>query len=145
MRALRGVIVALCLAGLGDSIYLTTVHYEPGALYCSRSGAIDCARVLHSSYATVAGLPVSLFGVAWFAVMAVLTIVRPFDRLMLAWLALGILTVAWLVFVELERLRTICLWCTAAHVLVLVIFVLAVLGPSFAPSAGEEEAPAAVR
>jgi uncharacterized membrane protein len=51
---------------------------------------------------------------------------RPFGRVQLAWSAIGILTVLYLVFIEIVRLGAICLWCTAAHVLVLATFLIAV-------------------
>jgi uncharacterized membrane protein len=109
---------ALCLAGVAISAYLTSVHYQDVPLACSTNGVVDCEAVLHSSYASVAGVPVALFGVGWFGVMGVLA-VRPVSPLALAWAAAGALTVVWLVYVELFRVDRICLWCTAVHGLVL--------------------------
>jgi uncharacterized membrane protein len=36
------------------------------------------------------------------------------------------LTVLYLVFIEIVRIGAICVWCTAAHILVLGIFLVAV-------------------
>jgi uncharacterized membrane protein len=109
------------VAGLAISAYLTSVHYESVPLACSASGTVDCTKVLHSSYAEVAGIPVSVFGLVWFGVMAVLAALRPASTALLAWSAVGVLTVLWLLFVELFRVDAICVWCTAAHVCVLAI------------------------
>jgi uncharacterized membrane protein len=119
-RPTRALLVGLSLAGLAISAYLTSVHYESVPLACTTSGTVNCTKVLHSSYAEIAGIPVSVFGLAWFAVMAVLAL-RPPSAALLAWAGVGVLTVLWLVFVELFRVDAICLWCTAAHVCVLAI------------------------
>ena len=119
-RPARTLLVALSVAGLAISAYLTSVHYESVPLACTASGTVNCTKVLHSSYAEVAGIPVSAFGLVWFAVMAALAL-RPASTALLAWVAVGALTVLWLVFVELFRVDAICLWCTAAHACVLGI------------------------
>ena len=43
-----------------------------------------------------------------------------------AWALLGLLTILYLVYVEIVRLRTICAWCTGFHVLVLLTFLVTV-------------------
>jgi uncharacterized membrane protein len=121
------------LAGLGVSAYLTIVHYTSVPLVCSTSGAINCEQVLSSPYAVIVGttLPTSAAGMLWFAVTASLAALRlagpgspVVARLQLAWSAIGLVTVVGLVFIEIVVLGAICIWCTAAHTLVLAIFLL---------------------
>ena len=83
--------------------------------------------MLSSSYAVIAGtsIPTSAAGIVWFAVSAVLWGWRV-GPLHLLWSAIGLATALYLVFVELVVIRVICLWCTAAHLLVLVIALIAV-------------------
>ena len=100
---------------------------------CSASGVVDCATVLHSRYATVLGVPVAAYGLAWFAAMALL-LLRPVSRLTIAAAAAGMAVVLWLVYVELFRLDRICLWCTAAHVLALGVFACVVLSATREPA-----------
>jgi uncharacterized membrane protein len=123
---LRAVAVAAGVAGLGISIYLTAVHYAGVPLACPANGTIDCEAVLSSPYAAIAGtaVPTAVAGIVWFSVSALLWISR-FTRLQLAWSIAGLITVLSLVFVEIVRIGAICVWCTAAHVLVLVIFLVA--------------------
>jgi uncharacterized membrane protein len=118
--------IALSVAGVAVSIYLTALHYAGFAPACPVSGPINCEAVLASPYAVVAGtsVPTSSAGIAWFAVSAALW-ARPFGWIQLAWSAIGLLTVVYLVYVEIVRLGAICLWCTAAHVLVLAIVLIA--------------------
>jgi uncharacterized membrane protein len=118
--------VALSVAGIGVSIYLTVLHFIGFAPACPVAGPVNCEAVLSSSYAVIAGTPVptSAAGIAWFAVSAVLW-TRPVGLPQLVWSGLGVVTVLYLLFIEIVRLGAICLWCTAAHVLVVALFVLA--------------------
>jgi uncharacterized membrane protein len=118
--------LAAGLAGLGISIYLTAVHFAGVPLACPANGTINCEAVLSSRYAIIAGtgVPTAAAGIVWFAVSMLLWI-RPAGRIQLAWSALGLVAVLFLVYVEIVLLGAICLWCSATHVLVLVIFLIA--------------------
>lgn len=109
------------------SIYLTVLHYAGVTPACPASGAVNCEAVLSSSYALIAGtsLPTSLLGIVWFGVNAALW-TRPAAWPHLAWAGVGLLSVLYLVFVEIVLLGAICLWCTAAHVLVVALVLIAV-------------------
>lgn len=122
------------VAGLGVSIYLTAVHFADTPLACPANGAINCEQVLSSSYAVVAGsaVPTSAAGILWFAVSAALAAAvllshsaRAWWRLQLAWSAIGLVTVLFLVYIEIVRLGVVCVWCSVAHALVLAIFLIA--------------------
>ena len=129
-RLLRFALVAAGVAGLGISVYLTVVHYSTLPLACSASGVVDCERVLSSPYGGIGttGIPTALAGVGWFGGSLLLGALEiglrtPSARLLqLAWSGLGLATVLYLVYVEIDRLGAICLWCTGAHLLVLLIF-----------------------
>lgn len=118
--------LAAGLAGLSVSIYLTAVHYAGVPVACPANGSINCEAVLSSRYALIAGtnVPTSAAGIVWFAISALLWTRRP-GRAQLAWSAAGLAAVLLLVFVEIVLVGVICIWCTAAHVLVLVIFLIA--------------------
>lgn len=122
------------LAGVGVSIYLTVYHFAGIPLACPTNAAINCEQVLSSSYGVVIGsaLPTSAAGILWFAVSAVLagTVLlnrsaSVWARLQLGWSAVGLLTVLFLVYLEIVRLGAVCVWCSVAHALVLVIFLVA--------------------
>ena len=122
--------VALSVAGAGVSIYLTVLHLIGFAPACPATGTVNCEAVLASPYAVIAGtvVPTSAAGIAWFAVSAVLW-TRPLGRVQLAWSAAGVLTVLLLVFIEIVRIGAICLWCTAAHVIVVALFLISLSPP----------------
>ena len=122
------------LGGLAISIYLTVVHYAAIPLVCSTTGIVSCERVLGSPYSVIAGtgLPTSAAGIAWFSVSAVLAALQlgrpPSRRLVrwhLIWSIVGMGTVIFLVFVEIVQLGAICIWCTSAHALVVMTFLIA--------------------
>lgn len=114
------------VAGVAVSIYLTVLHYVGAVPGCPITGPINCDAVLTSPYAVIAGtsIPTSAAGIVWFAVSAVLW-TRPVNRVQLGWSVLGLVTVLYLVFLEIVRIGAICLWCTGAHVLVVIAFIAA--------------------
>jgi len=132
-------LLVLSLVGAGIAVYLTAVHYENAPLICSTHGLIDCSRVLASPYSVVPGtsVPITVPGLAWCAVSAILAIVglrplRPQVRYRIqqaqsAWSLLGMLTVLYLVYVELVLLHTICAWCTGLHVVILIMFLTTIV------------------
>ena len=128
--SLRVGALAASVLGIVVSIYLTVLHYVGVAPACPVSGPVNCEAVLSSPYAVIGGtsIPTSAAGIVWFAISAVLSL-RSLGWVQLAWSTLGLLTVLYLVFIEIVRLGALCLWCTAAHILVLAIFLLALSSP----------------
>jgi uncharacterized membrane protein len=121
----RGVL-ALAVAGVGISGYLTYTHFAHKPVICAGLGS--CATVQASEYATVAGVPVALFGLVSFlaiGVLAVLAVSRPWAALAVFGLALsGVLYSAYLTWVELAVLDAVCLWCAASAVVITAIAVV---------------------
>jgi uncharacterized membrane protein len=131
-------LLILALLGIADAIYLTLVHYDSQvALVCSDSGFVNCSRVITSAYSYVPGtsIPISLPGLGWCVVVAILALLGLFlqgDRRWLrvtefAWTLLGLLTVMYLVYVEIVRLNNLCSLCTGLHVLILLMFLIALV------------------
>ena len=115
--------VLASVAGLAISVYLTAVHYSTVPLACPTSAAVNCEQVLSSRYAVIgdSGLPTSAAGIVWFGVSAALALLRR-RRALLAWSSIGLLTALFLVYVEIVLLGAVCIWCTAAHAMVLLTF-----------------------
>jgi uncharacterized membrane protein len=77
----------------------------------------------------IARVPLALLGLVWALVMTGLTLpwvwraARPaLDRARLGLAAAGALMVVYLVYVELFRIGAVCLWCTAMHLTVVLLF-----------------------
>lgn len=126
--------LALSLAGVGVSVYLTISHFTTDVtLACPNTGVINCAKVTSSPYASIAGVPVALLGLGYFLAATLLHLPAAWraprwslPRLGLA--VAGVAMVLWLVYVELFRLNAICLWCTVVHVLAVASFGVTAVG-----------------
>lgn len=137
-RSKTQLILLVCsLAGVAIAIYLTSVHYENVPLVCSEKGLVDCARVLSSPYSVVPGtsIPITIPGLLWAGVSAALAVFALYQRderrwipvAQFGWALVGMLTVLYLVYVEIVRLHSICAWCTGMHVLILLMFLVTIL------------------
>lgn len=135
-RYITGLTLAASAVGLGVSTYLTFVHFAAAQLVCTVGGPVNCERVLGSGYAVIAGssVPTSAAGIVWFGISATLAAAMllgigrqsTLHAIQVAWSIAGLLTVVYLLFVEIVLVGAICLWCTTAHALVVAIFVLTV-------------------
>jgi uncharacterized membrane protein len=136
--------MALAVAGLGVSMYLTASHLSQGRipLACATGGLVDCERVTTSAASMVGPVPIAALGVLWFLVTLLLSVdsARPSKnaqtRARLAWSVAGLAGVFYLVYVELFVAGAICLWCTVVHALIVGIFLLSVDGLEDAPKEG---------
>lgn len=77
MSAPKALLLLFIVIGLADSAYLTAVHYTPLPFYCPETAVINCVGVTTSSLSEVAGIPIALGGLAWFAGFAVLVMALP--------------------------------------------------------------------
>ncbi|MFF5208913.1 vitamin K epoxide reductase family protein [Streptosporangium sp. NPDC000396] len=120
----------LVITGLAVSVYLTIAHYNHDvALVCAENANVDCAAVTSSEFSTLFGIPLPLLGLAFFVGFGAL--VTPWawrsQNPVFRWGRLGsaiggVLFVVYLVTAELAVLGKICLWCTAVHVITVLLF-----------------------
>ena len=124
------------LAGLADSIYLTIAHYTtPKLLACPHVSILNCGKVTTSVYSSILGVPLAVLGLLFFVAVVPLQLPQVWrikyplviwGRLAMA--GSGILMIFWLVYVELFKLNAICVYCTAVHIITLILFGLTVFG-----------------
>lgn len=128
-------VFALAAAGLLIAGYLTLLHYDSSVpLVCGAGSFVNCEAVLTSPSAIVAGVPVAVWGVAWFVVALALAAVllrRPRDgetsrarTASRAWAAAGLAGVLYLVYQEVGVVGKICAWCTAVHLIIITILIV---------------------
>jgi uncharacterized membrane protein len=133
--------LALSLAGLAVSAYLTYEHYSASAtLACPDTGAINCVKVTSSSYSELLGIPVALLGLLYFVGVTALCLPQAWRRQepWVFWVRLAAVTggagfVLYLVWAELFRIDAICLWCSVVHVVTEALFAVVVLAAALAP------------
>src|SRR3954447_16208442 len=67
--------LALAVAGLGVSLYLTIEHFTASStLACPDTGALNCVKVTTSEQSAIAGIPVAVLGLVYFLVMVAATL-----------------------------------------------------------------------
>jgi len=128
----RTVTVVLAMIGTLLSAYLTYVHYSGELALCL--GAGGCETVQSSTYAEIAGLPVAVIGLAAFASVTVMAILR-LRAGSAAWTLTGLFGITfagtlfalYLTYLELFVIHAICPWCVAVDSVMVAIFVIAVL------------------
>jgi uncharacterized membrane protein len=136
----------ICVAGIAVASYLTYAHFTTAKnLACSDKGFVNCAKVTTSSYSHPFGIPVAVAGLVWFVGMFVLCLPPAWrmanewvHRLRLLGAVAGIGTVFWLVYVELIKLDSICIYCTAVHALTFLLFVVIVFATALRTPAPAE-------
>jgi uncharacterized membrane protein len=133
----------LSVLGLGVAGYLTFEHFTSSTtLACSNNGAINCLKVTTSSYSSIAGVPVAVLGLIFFALMLVLQLPAMWRRPdpavrwgRLGWSVVGLGTALYLLYAELFAIDAICLWCTSVHILTLILFATTLYATvSYAPA-----------
>ena len=117
-RALRVGAGSVALAGVVLAGYVTWVHYDETALVCVAGGG--CETVQRSDYATIAGVPVALLGLASYTVVLALVLWdSAYARLGAAAIAfVGLAFSIYLLVVQLAVIDAVCTWCLVSDVVI---------------------------
>lgn len=113
-------VLIVALVGFADAAYLTIEHYRNVIPPCSVTGG--CEQVLTSSYATVAGAPVSLVGsVYYFLVLAgSFAYLESRKTAFLKWALIlavaGFLVSLWFVYLQAFVIHSYCAYCLGSAV-----------------------------
>ncbi len=129
------IILILSILGLGFAIYQSYEHYFLTESGCDFSKTISCSIVTQSSYGEFpqnSGIAVALYGVVWWGILILLFLGKRKIRnwVIWSWLTIGILSIAYLIFIELYLLPkdigfiAICPFCTVQHALIIILLVL---------------------
>jgi uncharacterized membrane protein len=119
-------LLALAVAGLGISSYLTYTHWAHATIACGGLGS--CNEVNNSSYAELAGIPVAFLGALSYLALIGFALAwlwwrpeGPAWPVMFFWgLSLfGVLYSAYLTYVEVFVLEAICVYCVASAAVML--------------------------
>lgn len=129
-KYLLSIILLLALIGLGDAIFLT-VKYYVGNIHCSLWSG--CQEVLKSSYATMFGIPLAIFGVAYylfilFSTLAYWQSTKNIFANILAFIpSFGFLFSLYLVYLQLVVIKYICIYCMLSALSSTLIFILSLI------------------
>ena len=126
--------VVISLAGLFLAVYLTLYHY--GAIGILACNVGSCEKVQTSRWSMFLGLPVAAWGVGFYTVMLILSLVamrdaysdsQPLASAMVIFALGGLLFTGWLNFLEAFVIHAWCEWCIGSASMVLVLFGLCFL------------------
>jgi uncharacterized membrane protein len=124
----------IALVGLFVALYLSL--YKAGVIGALACGAGECETVQLSRWAMFVGLPVAVWGVAYYALVFVLAFAGTRERweesrglamAMLIVTSWGVIFSAWLTYLELFVIEAICRWCVVSAVLAVALFALTLL------------------
>lgn len=142
----RPIIGAIAIAGAILTAYLTITKLTGSGPACSADAAgAGCGGVLDSAYATVFGLPLSLFGCLAYVSMAAFALVplaispenkkelkKQLENLTWWFLLAGSIAMAvfsaYLMYVLATQLKTVCPYCIGSALLSLSLFILTITG-----------------
>ncbi len=117
MRHHRKILAAVLGLGIIDTIYLTFVHFVPGALFCPTiSTAVNCESVLTSSLSAVFGIPLAVIGLVWFVAASFFFLFGSNKIVMNLWLMAGAGGIIYSI-VGQSVLGKICIYCSLLDVL----------------------------
>lgn len=132
IKALVVVVLALAVLGFVDSSYLAVSHYFSIPLPCSIVNG--CEKVTTSAYSTVFGIPLALFGAAYYLVIIVLAIAvldakkERLIRSILLVSGIGFLVSLVLVYLQIFVLGALCMYCLISAIDSTLIFFLSYQG-----------------
>lgn len=128
--ALR-IIAVSSLVGFADALYLTANHYLGDGVRCFITSG--CEKVLTSQYSSFFGIPISVFGLAFYALVFVLVNLLDIygkDLVAKALVGLtfsGFFSSVVLLCLQLFVIRAICFYCIVSLISSTVIFILAII------------------
>ena len=119
-------VMIFSIIGFISSTYLAWDHYRvANGFLCDLGESFGCDITKESKYSEIFNIPVGIFGMFWFLVIAGLAMIeRKYNitGIMLGWGIFGMIFVGYFVHGE-YLLGAICPYCTIAHASIILIFV----------------------
>ena len=123
------VFLVTCVIGLVDSLYLLWIKIANDKVYCLQ-GIGDCWTVNTSRYSSIAGIPISVFGILGYALILAVFILEEKHptikehglNILFGLTLLGALYSIYLTYLELFVIYAICPFCVVSALAMLVLF-----------------------
>ncbi len=125
-----GLAAVLAIGGIIDAIYLTIHHYTAEPIPCSVTGG--CEAVLNSGYATIADIPISIFGTIAYLTAFILATLTFLGRHKL-WNLFGLQAMSmacfsgWLVYLQISVIKEICQYCMLSAGICFTLFIIFII------------------
>ena len=133
-QRLRFASIILAIAGFVDASYLIWIKISQNKALCF-IGAGDCVSVSNSKYSEWFGIPIALFGaLAYLTIFIILFFERRNDflkengsLLVFGLTLVAVVFSAYLTYIEVAVLRTICPFCVISAIIMFLTFVLSIV------------------
>lgn len=117
-RALLTLLIALALLGCADSLYLAGMSATGSELFCDIGAGLDgCNVVAQSPYSQFLGIPLAYFGVAFYALLLLATLLvaaRPRRALyqgLVGVAVVGALFSVVFLYIQFVLIQAVCVYC----------------------------------
>lgn len=132
-KRLNRVIFVLSIIGILIAIYVTQSFVRKTGIVCLNT---DCEVVRKHPASYILGIPVPVFGLIGYSLLAFLAFLRTstnnhelITKLLLGMLGIstfGVLFVGWFTYTEIVIIQAICTWCAVSAVNMVLIWLLTV-------------------
>lgn len=123
----RILIALFAFVGFGIMAYLTYIHYANAQSFCDLSETVSCDVVTTSIYSEIFGLPISILGLAYFAIIIYLFFYKKtkytFEIIFFLTLFV-IIPSAYFTLTEIFFIKAFCILCETSKVIMLAILVV---------------------
>lgn len=115
--------LVLSVVGIAISSYLAYAKLTSNPLICA--GNQGCNTVQNSEYSTILGIPLGIFGMAYYFILFTLIytdseIIKKYKSISL-WIIWGILFSSYLTYLEAFVIEAYCIWCLGSFFNILLI------------------------
>ncbi|MBI2632888.1 MAG: vitamin K epoxide reductase family protein [Parcubacteria group bacterium] len=116
------------IIGFADAAYLTLAHYRGATPVCSIING--CEKVLTSSYSTIFGIPVALFGVIIYAIIFIATLFyygtgkKQFFIIYALSVSIAFLASLYFLSIQFFVLSAFCFYCLIFAAASIILFIL---------------------
>ena len=118
------IIIVLALLGFGVSMFLAVSHYLGYLVPCDITHG--CEAVLNSKYSSLLGLPLSVWGVAFFVAVIISSLLANhyivWKKLLRVLLGIGALLALIFLVIQFFVLKKVCQWCFTTDTLTIIMF-----------------------
>lgn len=125
MRKFLIIIFVLAFLGFLDSTYLTILHYQNIFPPCSIING--CEKVVTSQFSSVLGIPLSLLGSIYFALVMIFSIIvlekRKYKKILFFLAIIGFIISAFLFIVQAFVIHAFCQFCLFSEALSVFILI----------------------
>jgi len=126
--------LVLGVIGFFDSLYLVITHFTNNSVICD--GTSECDLVLSSSYSSIFGIPVAVFGVIFYAGVIILASImkdksksnsRTITNLLSISTSFALLASIWFLYLQIYVIKAYCVYCLISALISSILFILAII------------------